>query len=82
MPRFEFIWVAGPQGNVEHLAEHGVSPREAEEVVSRPIAVDVSTSSGRPIAFGLTRTGRKLAVVYEPIDSITVYAITAYDVED
>jgi uncharacterized DUF497 family protein len=82
MPVLEFICVDGPPGNIQHLAEHGVSPSEAEEVVSDPIAVDVSVSSGRPIAFGYARTGREFAVVYERIDRITVYPITAFDVED
>jgi uncharacterized DUF497 family protein len=82
MPHFEFIWIDGPDGNVRHLAENGVKPHEAEEVVRNPIATDKSASSGRLIAFGFTRSGRKLAVVYERIDSITVYPITAYDVED
>lgn len=82
MPHLEFIWIDGPDGNVEHLAEHGVTPREAEEVLSSPIARDTSVSTGRPIVFGFTRRGRKLAVVYEPIDAMTVYPITAYDVED
>jgi uncharacterized DUF497 family protein len=82
MPHLEFIWIDGPDGNIEHLAEHGVSPKEAEEVLSDPIDTGTSASSGRPIAFGYTRAGRKLAVVYEEIDSITVYPITAYDVED
>jgi uncharacterized DUF497 family protein len=82
LPHFDFIWINGPDGNVEHLAQHGVSPQEAEQVVRHPIATDKSASTGRPIAFGFARSGRKLAVVYEKIDSITVYVITAYDVED
>ena len=82
MPRVLVIWIDGPDGNVQHLAEHGISPREAEDVLSDPIATDISATTGRPIAFGFTRAGRKLAVVYEQIDPITVYPITAYDVED
>jgi uncharacterized DUF497 family protein len=82
MPHIEFIWIDGPEGNIEHLAEHGISPEEAEDVVSNPIATDVSTTTGRPIAFGFTRAGRSLAVVYEQIDPITVYSITAFEVED
>ena len=42
---------------------------------------DVSESTERPIVFGYTAAGRRIAVVYEVVDSITVYPITAYDVE-
>ena len=80
MPHLEVIWTDGPDGNIRHLVEHNVSPEEAEEILQKPIAMDVSRSSGRPIVFGLTRAGRKLAVVYERIDRITVYPITAYEV--
>jgi uncharacterized DUF497 family protein len=82
MPHIEVIWTAGPNGNIRHLAEHGVTRQEAEDVLADPVATDISRSTGRPIAFGFTRSGRKLAVVYERIDRITVYPITAFDVED
>jgi hypothetical protein len=80
MPHLEVIWTDGADGNVAHLAEHGVLPEEAEEVLREPVATDVSRSSGRPIAFGITAGGRSLAVVYERLDRITVYPITAYEV--
>jgi hypothetical protein len=41
---------------------------------------DVSRSSGRPVAFGDTSTGRHLMVVYDEVDEDTVYPVTAYDV--
>ena len=82
MPRWEIIWIDGPDGNVAHLAMNGVTPREAEWVLRHPIGEEVSRTSGLPIAFGFTRSGRKLAVVYEKIDAVTVYPVTAYDVED
>ena len=80
MPHIEVIWTEGSDGNIAHLAEHDVSPEEAEEVLREPVAMDVSRTSGRPIAFGITRSGRKLAVVFEKLDRITVYPITAYEV--
>jgi phage FluMu protein gp41 len=43
---------------------------------------DVSASSGRPIAFGSTITGRFIAVVFEilnPTDPRVIRPITAYD---
>lgn len=33
----EVIWVDGPDGNIAHLAEHDVSPAEAEHVLRHPI---------------------------------------------
>jgi len=82
MPHLFVFWDDGDDGNIAHLAEHGVTTGEAEYVPRHPIAMDKSTSSGRPIAFGYTRKGRKLAVVFEWIDELTAYPITAYDVED
>lgn len=45
-------------------------------------SLDESRTTGRPIAFGVTSTGRYLACVYELLDPDTVYAITAYEPED
>lgn len=78
----EVIWVDGPDGNIAHLAEHDVSPAEAEHVLRHPIATDVSRTTGRPIAIGYTEAGRRLIVVYERIDATTVYPITAFEPGD
>jgi len=79
VPWYEFIWDGE---NEKHLAEHGVTPEEFAEVVSNPDRVETSRSSGRPIAFGPTSTGKYLACVYELFDEFTVYAVTAYEAED
>ena len=41
-----------------------------------------SRSSGQPVAFGWTTTGKYLTVVFENVsdDPLTVYPITAYEV--
>ena len=70
-----------PRGNVQHIAKHGVTKEEVEEVLEDPAGIESSRSSGRPIAFGETSNGRVIAVVYEEIDEDTVYPITAYEVE-
>jgi uncharacterized DUF497 family protein len=70
-----------PDGNVQHVADHGVTKEEVEEVLQRPAGIDRSRSSQRPIAFGWTSAGRFLAVVFEEIDRDTAYPVTAYDVE-
>lgn len=69
-----------PDGNVRHCAEHGVTKEEVEEVFQNATDADISRSSGRPVVFGDTSTGRHLLVVYEEIDADTVYPVTAFDV--
>ena len=34
------------------------------------------------MVFGYTSAGRRLAVVYEQVDAVTVYPITAYEPEE
>jgi uncharacterized DUF497 family protein len=79
VPWYELIWDGE---NEKHLAEHGVTPEEFADVVCNPDRVETSRSSGRPIAFGPTSTGKYLACVYELLDEFTVYAITAFEAED
>jgi uncharacterized DUF497 family protein len=69
-----------PDGNVQHCAQHGVTKEEVEEVLENATDAGISQSSGRPVLFGDTSTGRHLMVVYEEIDADTVYPVTAYDV--
>ncbi len=71
-----------PDGNVQHIAEHGITVEEVEDVLHDRDAEDTtSKSSGRPITFGYTSSGRYLAVVWEHVDDdpLTIYPITAYD---
>ncbi len=70
-----------PHGNVQHIAEHGISKEEVEEVLEHPDGTERSRSSGLLIAFGNTSTGRLGAVVYEQIDDESVYPVTAYEVD-
>ena len=58
-----------------------MSPEEVEEVFENPIRHEKSRSSGRPMVFGYTSDGRRIAVVYEEIDATTLYPVTAYEVE-
>jgi hypothetical protein len=69
-----------PDGNVQHCAEHGVTKEGVEEAIENPTDDDVSRSSGRPVLFGDTNGGRHLMIVYEEIDVVTIYPVTAYDV--
>jgi hypothetical protein len=69
-----------PDGNVLHCLEHDVSTNEIEEVVESATDADYSRSSGRPVLFGDTASGRHIMVVFEFVDSETIYPITAYEV--
>jgi uncharacterized DUF497 family protein len=69
-----------PDGNVQHCAVHGVTKEEVEEVLQNATDDDLSRSSGRPVVFGDTNSGRHLMVVYDEIDEDTVYPVTAYEV--
>jgi len=74
-----------PRGNVQHIAEHDVTPEEVEEVLNdRHSQTTYSLSSARPITFGWTSTGRYLAVVWELVeeDPVVIYPITAYVVPE
>jgi hypothetical protein len=82
MPYYEFIWNEESGGNVEHIAEHNLTPEDIEEVIFNPIDRDVSRSTGLPIVFGFTPDGRYILVVYEQMDDVTIYAVTAYEVEE
>ena len=79
MPWLDVIWT---RENRRHIGEHGIKAREVEEVLREPSSEGVSRTSGMPVVFGYTKGGRWLCVVYARIDEITVYPITAYEVED
>ena len=70
-----------PDGNVQHIAQHGLSKEEVEEVLDYPAGLGRSRSSGLPIAFGQCSSGRIIVVVYEEIDPDTARPVTAYEVE-
>ena len=82
MPYYEIIWNEESGGNMDHIAQHGLAPEDVEEVLFNPVDRDVSHSSGLPIVFGFTPDGRYILVVYEQIDEVTVYPVTAYEIED
>ena len=69
-----------PDGNVQHCAEHGITKEEVEEALESAMDGDISRTTGRPVVFGDTSLGRHLMVVYESIDAVTVYPVTAYEV--
>ncbi len=80
MPKYLFSWHDGEEGNVPHLAEHGVTPEEAAHVVENPVG-HATNRKGDPIAFGYTPARRHLVVCYWFMDAqrTTVYVETAFD---
>lgn len=71
-----------PAGNVQHILEHGLTKDEVSSVFERGMAYTTeSRSSGNPITFGETFTGRYIAIVWEHVDDdpLTIYPITAYE---
>lgn len=77
MPFFDFFWNTEI---VDHLAEHDVSPGDFEQVVQSAALRGQSRSSGRPCCWGETADGRYLLCVYEYIDEVTIFPITAFEV--
>jgi len=78
MPWLDVFWNAQIEA---HIGQHGFDYADVENALSNPVGGDVSHSSGKPIRFGLAIDGRKMVVVFEMIDSVTVYPITAYEVK-
>ena len=84
MPFESILWDLDddPDGNIQHCADHGVTKEEIEQVLENASDADLSRSSGRPVVFGNTAGGRHLMIVYEEIDEVTIYPITAFEVPE
>jgi uncharacterized DUF497 family protein len=74
----EFDW---DEGNRQHIARHGVTPAETEQVIENdPLDLGAETVDGeeRFLSLGLTSGGRLLMVVTTMRDR-KVRVITAYE---
>ncbi len=78
------LWDADddPDGNVQHIAEHGLDVEDVEWVLGAPTSEGTSQSSGLPAAWGFAPDGTHLIVVYEQIDDDTIRVVTAYEVPE
>lgn len=77
------IWDDEPGANVEHIAEHGLTPEEVDEVLlDNRYPIERSRSTGRPCKFGWTNTGKHIIVVWDVVfeDPLMVAPVTAYEV--
>lgn len=81
---FRVLWddPNDPDGNVEHIGEHGLTIDDVEEVVENPTSEGHSNSSGLPCLWGYTLEGQYIIVVYEPIDEDMIRVVTAYEVPE
>ena len=82
MPWKDIVWNHEGGGNVDHIAENGLSIGDIEYVVMNPERYGRSRSSGRPVLFGYTEVGEYVCVVYEEIGDVAIYPVTAYILED
>ena len=82
-----FLWIIwdeenDPFGNVQHIAEHGLTTDEVEAVLNEPDSADSSNSSGCPCVFGFTPAGEYIIVIFESIDEDSIYPVTAHHVPE
>jgi uncharacterized DUF497 family protein len=84
MRYLRIIWDddTNPDGNVQHIAEHGLTIEDVEFVLEHSTSERFSRSSDRPCCFGYTPGGEFIIVVYEWIDDETLYPVTAYEVPE
>ena len=81
MAYYEYLWSDENGGNVEHIAEHGLTPDDWEFVFENFEDEGISKTTGRLIRFGYTPDDRHIVVVFEWLDDeqILVLPMTAYD---
>ena len=61
-----------------HIYRHGITEKEVEEILRRP-GDDRGVREGTRMAFGRTRSGRYLKVIYVPDpDGPGIFVVTAY----
>lgn len=75
MAQFHFWW---DEENVEHIADHGVEPFEAEEVIDDDPLI-LKAGKERYTAYGQTDGGRYLLVVFAQKSENRLRVITARD---
>ena len=75
-----------PRGNTRHIADHGLTTDEVEEVIYDPQSHPVrSRSSGRPALIGHTSSGKTIMVIYERHKEarvVIIRPVSAYEIEE
>jgi uncharacterized DUF497 family protein len=72
---YRFWW---DELNIEHIANHGVEPYEAEAAVTHARLIR-KVGKGKYIAYGQTDSGRYLSVVFAPKDQRRTRIVSARD---
>jgi hypothetical protein len=75
-----YLWGFEPEGNVEHIAEHGLTTEDWEYAFENHYDEQVGRSSGRLVRFAFLGS-RRYMVSFDWIDETTVLPITGYEVE-
>ena len=83
MPVIDVIWDLPDDihGNVQHIAEHGLVRADVEFIFNNPDKRSRSRSTGSPMVSSKLPSGELVVVVYQQIDELSVYPITAFVVE-
>ena len=71
-----------PNGNVQHVTDHGLNIQDVEEVLANATNEGFSQSSGRPCVWGYTLEDIYIIVIYEIADDDAIRVVTAYDVPE
>ncbi len=74
MKAHEIVW---DQASIQHIARHGVDPREVEDVCFGPMPLIMKTKHNRYFVLGQTESGRYLTIILEYIGSHKIKIITA-----
>jgi uncharacterized DUF497 family protein len=84
MSFFRILWddPQDPDGNVQHVEEHGLDIEDVEAVLRNPYNEGWSDSSGLPVVWGYTPEMTYIFVVYRQIDEDTIRVVTAYEVPE
>lgn len=84
MDVFRILWDEpdDPDGNCQHVVEHGLTIDDVEEVLFNPTSEGASASTGRPCVWGYTPENIYIIVVYEQIDQDMIRVMTAYEVPE
>ncbi len=75
MQEYEFWWDAD---NIDHIADHGVEPYEAEAVIINRHWLKRG-GEGKYLAYGQTDAGRFLVVIFAPKADKRLRVVTARD---
>lgn len=72
---YRFWW---DEQNIDHIADHGVEPIEAEQVIANAVLIR-KVDRGKYIAYGQTFAGRYLLVVFARKDEGRLRVVTSRD---